>query len=144
VAGELAESVTFARVACATPESKALSKAADVRAFPLLSLHRGGAKLLDFTPSQRGGPLTAAARLRELLETVAGETRPDVHFTMMAGSVHVVEGPPAEEPKKFDYAAMRAQAAAQLKAEAAAAEAAGEADAECDSTEEDEECAVKW
>ena len=100
--------VVFARVVCDIPATKALSKEANVAAFPAVSLHRGGLQLLEFTPSQRGGSDVAARRVEEVINTVAAERRSpaDVHFRMLAGSAQVVDGP-APEAKRFDYAAMR-------------------------------------
>jgi len=165
VAGELGARVTFARVACATPAAKSLAQSAGVKAFPLLvracagaslpivelltpraraqTLHRGGQKLLELVPSQRGGPEVAARRLKEAVRAVADEPRgPEaVHFTLLANVVSVQEGPAPVAAPKFDYAAMRAAAAAQL---AAAAEKGEEEEEECGSTEEDEECAPRW
>ena len=60
---------------------------------------------------------------------------------MMAGDVHVVEGPAPTPAAKFDYAAMRAAAVAELKASSSAAK---DEDDECDAGEDDEECGVKW
>ena len=139
--------MSFARVCCATPAAKALAKSAGVRALPTLTLFRAGAKLLEFTPSARGSAAQAASRLAALIGTVAGERRADVHFTMMAGDVHVVEGPPVAPPPRFDYAAMRAAAqaaAAEAAAEAAKAAGAAAEEEECDAGEDDEECGVKW
>jgi hypothetical protein len=140
---------TFARVTCSTPAAKALAKAADVKALPMLTLYRAHTKLLEFTPSARGTPAAAAARLATLLSTVAAEQRTNVHFTMMAGDVHVVDGPPAAPQPKFDYAAMRAKAVAEAAAAkaAAAAQEGGEeegVEGECDAGEDAEECGVKW
>ena len=134
--------VAFARVTCAAAGSKALAKAAGVKALPTLSLFRAGAKLLEFTPSQRGTPEQAARRLADVIATVAADTRPpqDVHFVMMAGDARAVDGPAPVVAPKFDYAAMRAAAAAELKA--AAAQKADDED--CDANEDDEECGVKW
>lgn len=130
----------FARVTCSAPPAKALAKAAGVKALPLLSLHRAGAKLLEFTPSARGTPAQAAARLAAVLATVDGDRRSasEVHFTMLAGSATAQEGPALAAAPKFDYAAMRAAAAAELAAVAAATEAP------CAAGEDDEECGVSW
>ena len=132
----------FARVTCAAPGSKALAKAAGVKALPTLSLFRAGAKLLEFTPSQRGTPEQAARRLADVIATVAADARPpsDVHFVIMAGDARAVDGPAPVAPPQFDYAAMRAAAAAELKA--AATQKADDED--CDAGEDDEECGVKW
>jgi hypothetical protein len=136
--------VVFARVVCDVQATKALSKEAKVAAFPAVSLHRGGLQLLEFTPSQRGGSEVGARRVEEVINTVAAERRGpgDVHFRMLAGSAQVVDGPAPVEAKRFDYAAMRAAAQAQLAASRAADGAAGEDD--CDAAEDDEECGVKW
>jgi hypothetical protein len=135
--------VVFARVVCDVQATKALSKEAKVAAFPAVSLHRGGLQLLEFTPSQRGGSEVGARRVEEVINTVAAERRGpgDVHFRMLAGSAQVVDGPAPVEAKRFDYAAMRAAAQAQLAASRADG-AAGEDD--CDAAEDDEECGVKW
>jgi hypothetical protein len=136
--------VSFARVTCTTPGSKALAKAADVKALPTLSLFRAGAKLLEFTPSQRGTPAQAAQRIADIINVVLADPRPptEVHFTMMAGDARAVDGPAAVVAPKFDYAAMRAAAAAELKAKQA--QEADDEDEECDAQEDDEECGVKW
>ena len=133
--------MSFARVTCATPGSKSLAKAAGVKALPTLSIFRAGGKLLEFTPSQRGTPAQAAQRLADVINVVCADTRPpaQVHFVMMAGDARAVDGPAAEVAPKFDYAAMRAAAAAELKASQG-----GDSDDECDAGEDDEECGVKW
>jgi nucleotide-binding universal stress UspA family protein len=110
----------------------------------MLTLYRAHTRLLEFTPSARGTPAAAAARLATLLATVAAEQRTDVHFTMMAGDVHVVDGPPAAPAPKFDYAAMRAKAVADAAAAKAAEAGKEEEEEECDAGEDDEECGVKW
>ena len=135
---------SFARVTCAAPGSKALAKAAGVKALPTLSLFRAGAKLLEFTPSQRGTPEQAARRLADVIATVAADARPpaQVHFVIMAGDARAVDGPAPVAPPKFDYAAMRAAAAAELKA--AQKQSGGGGDEDCDAGEDDEECGVKW
>ena len=164
---ETGESVTFGRVACDSPQTRALSKAAHVAAFPLVTLHRGGTKLLELTQSMRGGDEAAARRLQEVVASVAAETRSprDVHFRMLAGAVQVVDGPAPEEPPRFDYAAMRCDCCvwrlpvrvlpttpffflcicrAAAQAQLAQSKEGSDGDDECDSPEDAEECGVKW
>jgi hypothetical protein len=164
VAGQLGTrgDVSFARVACSSAATKALAMSAGVKAFPLVvrpsaataaatltracvlqSLHRGGSKLLELTPSSRGGEEAAARRLQQQLAVVADDKRgpAEVHFTLLAGVVSAQDGPAPLAPTRFDYAAMRAAAAAQLALEALQ-DAADEE--ECGATEDDEECAPHW
>lgn len=125
--------VTFMRVACDDPDTKALARAKEIRAFPTIGMYRGGAKLVEFNPSQRGDPV---GRLKTNIELVATTTDEDKAFQMLSGEVRVIDAPP-----KAKVAAAPVAVAAAAAVVAVAAGGDDDEDGDCD---EKEECAPTW